>query len=45
MFTGEMKVPAPVVDDNVPLIVKDTKSQGHELFQPNPFWGQSRFSK
>ncbi|RDL41421.1 Uncharacterized protein BP5553_01400 [Venustampulla echinocandica] len=38
---GEMKVPSPVADDQLPLVDRDQKqsSDVRASFQPNPFWG------
>src|SRR5205085_9488370 len=41
---GEMKVPSPVEDDQIPLngLDKQAGSRVRESFQPNPLWGNSQ---
>lgn len=43
IFRGEMKVPAPVADDQVPLYAKPVTEHGIE-FQPNPFFNSRKGS-
>ncbi|TVY55681.1 hypothetical protein LSUE1_G009328 [Lachnellula suecica] len=47
IFRGEMRIPSPTFDDQIPLVERNDKQGVRTSFQPNPFWGSqvSRFSR